>query len=489
MVLGRTPGRRGRAGGRLIAGRAGPGDGDRQGGARHADDGGHGGRQSGGGGRARARDARRCGPATWCASPFVARTAAGAGGARTRRRSGASRPGNGQIDHDGGFVADLPGTYRVARHVRRQDREAVVEVRPRDVRRPTTLVGPAAAPVSRRRSSGCIRTGSTATSPPWATGPTRSTSAIPGSPVITDSVVVDARHINDLMTTEDGKFGVLTREGASTRRNGIVILSFEDPAHPKPIAEFTETVTGGVHSTFIYRGLHLSHRRRDRLAAGDRHPRSVSSAAGGAVGDVVEPRGQLRARRGREGRARLPQLLERRAGHPRRRQRGRRAAARSSPSWSRSTSTISTRCTARSRRWAVPGSSAARTRRGGTASTSSSATRCSPPRPRSTEGSGVNALGPRLRAAARDRRLRSREAPRGGLLRAEGRRRPQRLGRRRHAVPGRLPGRAAGGGHLGRAARRPAARRAARSRTWPRRTPAASVPTRPTPGARSTATG
>jgi hypothetical protein len=47
---------------------------------------------------------------------------------------------------------------------------------------------------------------------------------------------------------------VLTREGASSRKNGIVVLSFEDPAHPKPIAEFTETVTGGVHSTFIYQG-------------------------------------------------------------------------------------------------------------------------------------------------------------------------------------------------------------------------------------------
>ena len=56
------------------------------------------------------------------------------------------------------------------------------------------------------------------------------------------------------MTTEDGKFGVMTREGASSRKNGIVILSFEDPAHPKPIAEFTETVTGGVHSTYVYRG-------------------------------------------------------------------------------------------------------------------------------------------------------------------------------------------------------------------------------------------
>ena len=67
-------------------------------------------------------------------------------------------------------------------------------------------------------------------------------------------MVVDARTINDVMTTEDGKYGVLTREGSSVRKNGIVVLSFEDPAHPKPIADFTETVTGGVHSTFIYKG-------------------------------------------------------------------------------------------------------------------------------------------------------------------------------------------------------------------------------------------
>src|SRR5437762_1552107 len=76
----------------------------------------------------------------------------------------------------------------------------------------------------------------------------------PAKPVFTDSVVVDARVVNDVMTTEDGKYGVLTREGASTRKNGIVILSFEDPAHPKAIAEFTETVTGGVHSTYVYKG-------------------------------------------------------------------------------------------------------------------------------------------------------------------------------------------------------------------------------------------
>jgi hypothetical protein len=128
--------------------------------------------------------------------------------------------------------------------------EATVDVGPRDVRRPSTLVG--RVPVKLRAAEFWLHPDgkngylTTISDRIYAIDVSR-----PASPVITDSVVVDARTINDIMTTEDG---TLTREGASTRKNGIVILSFEDPAHPKPIAEFTETVTGGVHSTFIYRG-------------------------------------------------------------------------------------------------------------------------------------------------------------------------------------------------------------------------------------------
>jgi hypothetical protein len=45
---------------------------------------------------------------------------------------------------------------------------------------------------------------------------------------------------------------VFTREGAADRRNGIVIASTADPAHPKAVSEFTEGVTAGVHSAFVY---------------------------------------------------------------------------------------------------------------------------------------------------------------------------------------------------------------------------------------------
>jgi hypothetical protein len=162
-------------------------------------------------------------------------------------------PGSGEIDHTGAFVADVPGVYRVVGTLAGKSAEATVTVAPRDAERPATVVG--RVPIKMMAAEFWLH-------PDGKHGYLTTIGdriyaidlADPAKPAITDSVVVDARTINDLMTTEDGKYGVLTREGASTRKNGIVILSFEDPAHPKVISEFTETVTGGVHSTFIYKG-------------------------------------------------------------------------------------------------------------------------------------------------------------------------------------------------------------------------------------------
>jgi hypothetical protein len=73
----------------------------------------------------------------------------------------------------------------------------------------------------------------------------------PSNPVLTDSVVVDARLINDVMVREDASIAVITREQASSRRNGIVILDTTVPAHPRVLSEFTETLTGGVHVIYV----------------------------------------------------------------------------------------------------------------------------------------------------------------------------------------------------------------------------------------------
>src|SRR5207244_11222995 len=73
----------------------------------------------------------------------------------------------------------------------------------------------------------------------------------PATPVKVDSLAFDARVLNDVSTTADGRIAVITREGASNRKNGIVFLDTSEPAHPKVLSEFTETVTGGVHSAYI----------------------------------------------------------------------------------------------------------------------------------------------------------------------------------------------------------------------------------------------
>ena len=73
----------------------------------------------------------------------------------------------------------------------------------------------------------------------------------PAAPVLVDSLQLDARRINDVKIHPNNRIGILTREGAASRRNGIVILDLSDPAHPTILSEYTETVSGGVHNVWI----------------------------------------------------------------------------------------------------------------------------------------------------------------------------------------------------------------------------------------------
>lgn len=73
----------------------------------------------------------------------------------------------------------------------------------------------------------------------------------PARPVLTDSVVTDARVVNDVKVNAAGTVAVITRESAANRKNGIVVLDLADPAHPTVASEYWETLTGGVHNTFI----------------------------------------------------------------------------------------------------------------------------------------------------------------------------------------------------------------------------------------------
>ncbi|HXW97659.1 MAG TPA: Ig-like domain-containing protein, partial [Gemmatimonadales bacterium] len=163
-------------------------------------------------------------------------------------------PGQGSIDADGNFVGYQAGEYIVTATIGPRAAEAVVTLSWRDVRHPATVVGRLPRTLFSTEEVWVHPNGKIAYLGTGGGGDRMYAIDIsdPSNPVVTDSLVANTRRVNDIMTTPDGKFLVHTREGASDRKNGIVIASLEDPAHPKKIAEYTEGLTGGVHSTFVY---------------------------------------------------------------------------------------------------------------------------------------------------------------------------------------------------------------------------------------------
>ena len=160
--------------------------------------------------------------------------------------------GAGQIDADGAFVAEEQGAYAVTVTVGSLTADASVQAAARHVGRGIEVVG--RVPIKERGAevwahpNGKCVYYSTISDLVYAIDVTT-----PSSPKIVDSMKIDARIINDVMTTEDGKYGVFSREGASNRKNGIAIFDASDACHPKVIADYNATVTGGVHSSFIYK--------------------------------------------------------------------------------------------------------------------------------------------------------------------------------------------------------------------------------------------
>ena len=162
-------------------------------------------------------------------------------------------PGHGTIDPDGAFVGYEAGEYTVTASFGTRSVEATINLVPRDVRRPLTVMGRLPRTRFSTEEVWLHQDGKHAYLGSGGGGDVLYALDIsdPTNPVVTDSVVTNTRRVNDVMTFPDGKFLVFTREGASDRKNGIVICSIEDPKHPKVIAEFTEGVTGGVHSIFV----------------------------------------------------------------------------------------------------------------------------------------------------------------------------------------------------------------------------------------------
>ena len=164
-------------------------------------------------------------------------------------------PGQGTITDDGSFVGYETGGYVVTASFGPHSSQVPVTLTARDARRPVEVVGRLPRTLFSTEEVWLHPGGRYAYLGTGSGGDRMYAIDIsdPANPFVTDSIVANTRRVNDIMTTPDGKFLVFTREGAADRKNGIVIASLEDPGHPKPIAEFTEGVTAGVHSAFVYR--------------------------------------------------------------------------------------------------------------------------------------------------------------------------------------------------------------------------------------------
>ncbi|HEX6090096.1 MAG TPA: Ig-like domain-containing protein [Gemmatimonadales bacterium] len=164
-------------------------------------------------------------------------------------------PGATGIIDRGLFAAEVPGRYTLLASAGTATARSVLDVRPREARRRINVTG-----------RGSITHVHTSDFWPW-TGKDGRDYALVGTwggdgwayvmditdlanPVRSDSIKVDARIINDVTVSPDGRYGVLSREGASNRVNGVVILDLANPAHPKIAATFNEQLTGGVHNMF-----------------------------------------------------------------------------------------------------------------------------------------------------------------------------------------------------------------------------------------------
>ncbi len=164
-------------------------------------------------------------------------------------------PGATGVIDRGLFTAEVPGRYTLLATAGPRSARKVLDVRPRDVRRRIAVTG-----------RGSITHVHTSDLWPWTGKDGRDYALVGtwggdgwayvfditnlGAIVKTDSIKVDARVINDVTVSPDGRYGALSREGASNRVNGVVILDLANPAHPKVAATFDQELTGGVHNMF-----------------------------------------------------------------------------------------------------------------------------------------------------------------------------------------------------------------------------------------------
>jgi hypothetical protein len=164
-------------------------------------------------------------------------------------------PGAAGLIADGKFVAEVPGQYTLVANTGNVTARKVLDVRPRDVVQNVQVMGQGQVHnvhtsdlwifdgVDGRDYAITGTWGADGYAYFWdVTDPSTITK--------TDSIHVDARTVNDVKVSPDGRYAALSREGASNRRNGVVILDMKNPAHPVIASVYEDGLTGGVHNMF-----------------------------------------------------------------------------------------------------------------------------------------------------------------------------------------------------------------------------------------------
>ena len=169
-------------------------------------------------------------------------------------------PAAGLVTDDGRFVAETAGLYTLIASSGGYSAQKTIKVVPRNVQKKAKLVGHGLisdvltsdlwvwAGVDQHEGKDFAVTGT------WGSNGEAYFWDVtnPDSMIIIDTITVDARTVNDVKISEDGRVGVMTREGASDRKNGFVILDVSDPYNVTISAEYNDDMTGGVHNVFIY---------------------------------------------------------------------------------------------------------------------------------------------------------------------------------------------------------------------------------------------
>ena len=156
---------------------------------------------------------------------------------------------------DGMFVAEFAGVYNVMAVSGQATARKAVDVRPREVMKSVKVMG-----------RGMVTNVNTSDFWPFTGKDGRDYALVgtwggdgwtyifditdPAKIAKTDSIQVDARVVNDVTVSPDARYGVITREGASNRVNGVVLLDLANPAHPTIASRFDEQLTGGVHNAY-----------------------------------------------------------------------------------------------------------------------------------------------------------------------------------------------------------------------------------------------